>query len=83
MAWMKITRRRPQGRATDVNGVIRYTGEVADFPDRILMIRPTWFEPAEPPKAKPKRKRKSKKKAAPPAPVAPAIDSAPEDETLS
>jgi len=65
MAWAKIIRKRPQGRAADVAGVIRYTGEVAEFPDQILEIRPTWFELVEPPKPKPKKAAPKPKKATP------------------
>lgn len=58
MPWATIIRKAPQGRAADVNGVLRFTGETAEFPDRVLMIRPTWFAAADPPK--PKRRRKKK-----------------------
>tara|TARA_R100000808_G_scaffold24157_1_gene54940 strand:- start:454 stop:699 length:246 start_codon:yes stop_codon:yes gene_type:complete len=67
MAWAKIIRKRPQGRAADVDGVIRYTGEIAEFPDQILEIRPTWFELVEPPK---KAAPAPKPKKATPAPKA-------------
>ena len=70
MPWAKIIQKRPQGRAADVDGVIRYTGEIAEFPDHILEIRPTWFELVEPPK--PKRAAPKPKKATPKPKKAPA-----------
>ena len=58
MPWATIIRKAPQGRAKDITGVVRHTGETAEFSDRVLMIRPTWFEAAEPPKAKRKRRKR-------------------------
>ena len=65
MPWAKIIQKRPQGRAADVDGVIRYTGEIAEFPDQILEIRPTWFELVEPPKPKRAAPAPKPKKATP------------------
>ena len=68
MPWAKIIQKRPQGRAADVDGVIRYTGEIAEFPDHILEIRPTWFELVEPPKPKRAAPAPKPKKATTPKP---------------